>query len=173
MKIIIFTSLLMFFSNTLTVLDDSRLLFFQFDADKTAPDQLQKLLKTNHFELEPVLSAYLGVAIAAKANMESSPVLKLNKFNEGKALVEQALEDDPTNAEIRLLRLSIQTEAPSFLSYNSNIEGDKRFIIQILKTKKSPFNDNVFRRKVLIFLQKKVVLSPQEKYIVANLLRSA
>ncbi len=71
---------------------------------------------------------YLGGLQTIMANHVFSPVSKLNTFNKGKKNKEQAIKEEPDNAELRFIRLSVQKNAPWFLGYQSNIKEDTEFI---------------------------------------------
>ncbi len=70
------------------------------------------------------VKAYQGAAKAMMADRVSSPFAKYSYFTEGTELLEEAIQADPSNAELRYLRLLIQTNCPSFLGYSENIETD-------------------------------------------------
>ena len=53
---------------------------------------------------------------------------KYKTFNKGKNNIEQAVEMAPDNIEIRVIRWSVQHNAPRFLGYHQEIENDKQFI---------------------------------------------
>lgn len=72
--------------------------------------------------------AYLGALQTIWANHIFSPVSKLGTFKEGKKNIEQAIKKEPSNVELRFIRLSVQKNAPSFLGYKSNINEDTEFI---------------------------------------------
>ncbi len=72
--------------------------------------------------------AYLGGLQTIWANHVFNPISKLNTFKEGKKNIEQAIKNEPDNAELRYIRLSVQKNAPSFLGYKSNIKNDTKFI---------------------------------------------
>ncbi len=73
---------------------------------------------------------YYGALQTIWANHASNPIGKLNTFIKGKKNIEKAIAEDNDNTELRFIRLSIQTNAPYFLNYRSNIEEDKSFIIK-------------------------------------------
>lgn len=75
-----------------------------------------------------VHQAYLGGLQTIWASHVFSPISKLNTFKEGKKNIEQAIENEPKNVELRFIRLSVQKNAPSFLGYKSNIKEDTTFI---------------------------------------------
>lgn len=75
-----------------------------------------------------VCLAYLGGYQTIWANHVFNPFSKLKTFKEGKKNLERAVNREPQNPEIRLVRLSVQKNAPSFLGYRNDIEKDKSFI---------------------------------------------
>nr|WP_199162757.1 hypothetical protein [Elizabethkingia sp. ASV34] len=72
--------------------------------------------------------AYLGGLETVWAKHAVNPISKLKTFNKGKRKIEQAVQKEPENIEIRFIRLSVQKHAPSFLGYNKNIKEDLSFI---------------------------------------------
>ncbi|WP_236709623.1 hypothetical protein [Elizabethkingia ursingii] len=86
---------------------------------------IKDLLQTDS---DAVLFAYLGGLETIWAKHAINPISKLKTFNKGKRKIEQAVQKEPENIEIRFIRLSVQKHAPSFLSYNKNIEEDLLFI---------------------------------------------
>ncbi len=79
----------------------------------------------------PVLVAYKGAGLTLLARYEKLAA-RGPKVKEAVPWIEQAVAAEPNNAEIRLIRLSVQEHLPRFLKYNSNIEGDRQFIQQAL-----------------------------------------
>ncbi|RYD74599.1 MAG: hypothetical protein EOP53_17975 [Sphingobacteriales bacterium] len=76
--------------------------------------------------------AYLGGYQAVWANHIINPFSKLKTFNTGKDNIEKAIKKDPQNFEIRLVRFSIQKNAPAFLDYGQDQKSDEAFIIKNL-----------------------------------------
>lgn len=74
-----------------------------------------------------VISAYTGASkmMYAKYAKKRTELLK-----EGKLLIENAIENQPNNIEIRLIRLSVQENLPKIVPYRKNIDEDKKFIIE-------------------------------------------
>ncbi len=77
---------------------------------------------------QTIYLAYLGGLQTIWANHTFNPLAKLNTFNKGKANIEQAIQKDKENIEIRFIRLSVQKNAPSFLSYNSQVKEDEQYV---------------------------------------------
>lgn len=75
------------------------------------------------------LLAYKGAALALKSKFTSDKKSKKALFIEGITLLENMVKTDADNAEIRLIRLSIQENTPKFLKYKANIEEDKKIIL--------------------------------------------
>src|SRR5690606_2776110 len=80
---------------------------------------------------EPVLAAYKGAGLMLLARYEKLAA-RGPKVKEAVPWIEQAIANEPNNAEIRLIRLSVQEHLPKFLKYHQNIEDDRQFIRQAL-----------------------------------------
>lgn len=77
-----------------------------------------------------LLEAYKGMYYMIKADVTWNPYHKLNYFNQGKTLLEQSIQNDPTESELKFLRFCIQTNIPAFLHYNHQITDDKNDLIR-------------------------------------------
>lgn len=106
-----------------------------------------------------LLSGYKGSATMMMAKYVFSPVSKLNYFNKGKKILENAIEKDKKNVELRFLRYSIQTNIPFFLGYKGNIETDKNFLVASI----TKINDEALKTLVITYLKKYGELSEKEK----------
>lgn len=82
-------------------------------------------------------TAYFGASKAILAKFKGNPMSKLQYFKAGAKNIESAVKSAPNNSEIRFIRLSIQYNAPSLLSYSENIEEDKSYILTHFKTESS------------------------------------
>ena len=77
--------------------------------------QLMQGVSTN----TPLLQAYKGAALMMYAKQSG----KLRQsLKEGKALIESAIEKEPENIELRMVRLSVQEHLPKIVPYRSDIE---------------------------------------------------
>lgn len=72
--------------------------------------------------------AYLGGLQTIWASHVFNPLSKWRTFSEGRDKVEKAFQNDPSNLEIRIIRLSIQKNAPRFLGYYEQIDEDEKFV---------------------------------------------
>lgn len=75
------------------------------------------------------LVAYKGASVTIVAKFEKKISNKIKNFKEGAKLVEFAIESEPNNIEIRLIRLSIQENVPKIVKYNKNKKEDVAFIL--------------------------------------------
>lgn len=77
-------------------------------------------------------SAYLGAAKTLYAECEFTPWSKYTYFKDGTKLLEAAIKKQPENVEFRYLRFLIQSQSPSFLNYNDQLETDFEMISQYI-----------------------------------------
>ena len=77
-----------------------------------------------------VLIAYKGATLTLKAKFAEKRSDKKDFFKEGVSLIETATKAEPSNIEIRYIRMSVQENSPRFLGYYKNIEEDKQFILK-------------------------------------------
>ncbi len=68
--------------------------------------------------------AFSGALYCKLASFESNVIDKIKDFKKGAELLEAAIANEPTNIELRFLRLIIQENAPPILRYNTNIDHD-------------------------------------------------
>ncbi|WP_162796231.1 hypothetical protein [Pedobacter namyangjuensis] len=101
---------------------------------------------------------YKGAGTMILANHVFSPISKLNKFNRGKKLLEQAVKQDPTNLELRYLRLTIQTNVPKFLGYSKEINTDKTILINGLEQ----LSDKDLKNRIVDYLLKSSICTNDE-----------
>ena len=90
------------------------------------------------FELTDVTSnrlllGYKGAVEMGMARHASNPFKKMGFFSKGKEHLDNAINQDTSDIELRFLRLTIQVNLPSFLGYSSNIESDKNYVMNNLE----------------------------------------
>ena len=138
-----------------SMLQSARDRYFQFDQTGCPAEELFEMIPESVAKQDAVLMAYKGTARATSAECVFSPFTKLSRFKEGKALIEQAVEADPSNIEVRFLRLSVQLSAPAFLDYNSEIQTDRLQVVEGLKSNPNCLQDKDFTMKVIDYLIQK------------------
>lgn len=77
---------------------------------------------------EKILVAYKAASILVDSKFESIMGSKISRFKEGAKLLEATIKSDPSNIEMRMIRLSIQEDVPAITGYKKNIKEDKKFI---------------------------------------------
>ncbi|MBS2096918.1 hypothetical protein [Carboxylicivirga linearis] len=76
----------------------------------------------------PVSEVYLASAYMQMAKYVFSPYSKLKYFNKGKDMLEVFISKNPNNIDGKYVRYLVQSNAPSFLGYSSDMVSDKIFI---------------------------------------------
>ena len=78
----------------------------------------------------PTHKAYYGAALALKAKYGQNVKEKKEFFVEAVDYIEAAVNAEPNNIEIRLIRLSVQENSPRIVKYKTNMDEDKELIMQ-------------------------------------------
>jgi len=97
--------------------------------DKKLADDFMKIMESFTVESDALLIAYKGMSYMLEAKLSYNPYAKFAYFTRGKNLLEDAVEKNPWNIEVRFMRFCIQTKAPQFLGYSNEIELDKSFLL--------------------------------------------
>lgn len=140
--------------NMITIRD----LYAKASTSKTDSEKLKTTLEAIKTPNE-CIKGYIAVSNMIEANYVYSPYTKLSYFNKGKALLDQAIKNDNQNIELRYLRLCVQTNAPSFLGYNKQIETDKAFII----LKYSALTDLDLKKRIREYMIQSSICTELEK----------
>ena len=114
--------LLLFWFSSGPELEQVRTLFLKA-GDRSATLELYKAASEKSNESYLYMS-YQGAAQMMMARYADHPYNKLLLFIRGKEMLEQAIQDHPSDPELRYLRLIIQKNAPRILGYNESIESD-------------------------------------------------
>jgi len=131
---------------TQTSLEEMRALYKQAASSEDACSKLIKCCNNQSTYTEAIILGYKGCATIMMANHLINPFSKWSKFSSGREMLEQAISKDSTNIELRYLRFTIQTKAPSFLGYHNNISSDKLFLLkEINKLKDMQLNKLIVR----------------------------
>lgn len=160
---LLFISFLFVCSITHASLNKARELYFRCEKDTKAVNELIALISDDLAKKDPVLKGYKGAAITISADSYSNPFEKLNRFSEGKALLEEAIKLKPTDFDLRFLRFCVQSESPSFLNYRSNLAEDKDFILKNWKSLPGRVNNNAYIENTRKYLLDSKQLSASEK----------
>lgn len=107
-----------------------RALYQRAVTDEGAAEKLIKMLKPFNSKNNPLWAGYKASVTMLLAEHTFNPFKKLKYFNKGKKMLQEAVEADRTNIELRFLRFTAQSNAPSFLGYDDHIQADKKFLLQ-------------------------------------------
>lgn len=96
----------------------------------------------------PVLVCYKGANYMIQAKYTLNPINKLNKFVQGRELMEAAIKKDTADLEMRFIRYALQNNLPAFLGYDDDKETDRRFLLRNLSEQK----DDRLKRLIINYL---------------------
>lgn len=110
-------------------ISEVRMLYYKAASGKIATERFSDAMQTVPASAEATFLAYKGMSLMLKAKYGFNVYSKWNNFSRGKAFIETAVSKEPLNAEVRFLRFCAQTNAPSFLGYDDNIDADKQMLL--------------------------------------------
>ncbi|MEO8795190.1 MAG: hypothetical protein ABI390_06955, partial [Daejeonella sp.] len=82
-----------------------------------------------------LVTAYIGTLEALKAKHSWNPYNKMKFVAQSQKTLQNAIEKDPHNIEIRFMRFSIQHFTPAFLGYSKELSIDRKEIVKLFKRK--------------------------------------
>lgn len=130
------------------ITDKARINYNKAVTDKSVCNEIIKELQGSN-NVSALKIAYLGGYRTIWANHILSPIEKLKTFKEGRKLIEEAVQKESNNIEIRFIRLSVQKNAPAFLGYKSNIKEDEEF----LRKNKNAVSSEILSKNIDILLK--------------------
>lgn len=92
-------------------------------------DLINTAINTVNKSTEKNKQAFEGALIMKRAGLLKGPSNKLKEFKAGKQKLEDVLDKNKDNAELRFLRLIIQENAPKILGYHKELEEDHKYIV--------------------------------------------
>ncbi len=128
-----------------------------------AVEQMIFLLNKQASE-DPVINGYRSIAMLLHSKNSYSPFDKIKYFKNGKKLLEESVGADVTSVELRYLRFCVQTNVPFFLNYTSDIEEDKRIILQNW----SKLTDTDLKERIRLFMMRSEFCNDIEKRTFGN-----
>lgn len=102
----------------------------QAAASKEAGEKFHKLMAAYN-QQDAVVLAYKAAAEAIRAR-DASMFNKLTYVQNASKQFDQAVKLDADNAEIRFLRLSVESNLPGFLGLSQHVEEDRVFLVSTL-----------------------------------------
>ncbi|WP_166334204.1 hypothetical protein [Sphingobacterium chungjuense] len=80
----------------------------------------------------PVEKGYEAAFHMFMAKHTANPIKKMSYFKNAKSMLEDLIEANPQEVELRFIRLCIQYYSPKYLGYHSEVENDKTFVMNNL-----------------------------------------
>lgn len=148
-SLILLSSLLLAAMSQNDLLEEARSKIGESFQDEKVCDELYEKFQMAELEGNNILMGYKGALEMAKSK-HASVFKKLNYFNAGKAILEEAIAQEADNIELRFLRFQIQYNTPPFLGYKDQLKNDKEFISGNLHKLESV----ELREKISFFLTK-------------------
>lgn len=133
--------------------------FEKASPEKESCERLLTMLEPYNEHNNPTFFGYKAVGTMLMAKHTLNPFKKLSYFKKGRGMLDDAVNAEPGNVELRFLRFVSQTEAPAFLNYRGAVEDDKRFLIRSLPK----LTDPRMAKEIGKFLSSSDFVSEEEK----------
>lgn len=138
--------------------------------DKRNAGKFYKQMKAVKESDEPIMVGFKGMAEILMCKHVLNPFTRLSHFNKGKEFLEMAIKRSANNPELLFFRLSTQTNVPSLLKYNENINHDKEMLIgYLVKNKDLVKPDSALYKRIKNYLLINKYCSAQEKALIRTL----
>lgn len=92
---------------------------------------------------EAIYKAYYAASIILASKFETKLKDKKEAFKEGVTLLEAEIKKNPSLAELRLIRLSIQENVPKITGYKKNITEDKQLLIKNFNSQEASLKEHI------------------------------
>ncbi len=123
--------------------------------------EFNKYLKQSNITTATI-NAYRAASEAMMARVVWNPISKLSQVVKYAELMEEAVNSDEDNIEIRFLRLSIEYNIPKFLGMSKHLEQDTDMIVKNLSDVQNMDLDPSYGRYILSFLETTKLCTDQE-----------
>lgn len=127
-------------------LENYRSLYFSAQGEPGIKNYYNAMQSAN--ETNALFKAYKGVATAMYAEVVSGVDEKFSYFGKGKQLIEDAIQGDFWNPEIRFLRYSVQAEVPWIVNYSGNLNEDANIILNAIKNNQIDYRSDFWRKAI-------------------------
>ena len=116
----------------------------QAAADKAAGAKFYELLR-DYDQQDALVLGYKAASEAIRAR-DASMLDKMTYVQQAAHTFAQAVSQDPTNAEVRFLRFSVESNLPAFLGLSKHVEEDKEFLLKAaLRHPQSGLDEEAFQ----------------------------
>lgn len=156
--LVILTSFNYTYSNSNKELEELRILFYSSIENDDNMDEFRNKLTAifgdYNKKMGAIGTAYWGVFRTLIAKHSFNPYTKLKELKKGLEIMEEAINKDGNNLEIRFLRFSVLHHIPDFLGYNDEKKADASVITELLKNKDYSKLDFKFQKGIAEFMIK-------------------
>ncbi len=135
---------------------------FQECVSKEKTESLYKHINDTK-STEIISIGYKGAVMAMRAKFSANPFKKYSYCKDGLNILTKAINQAPEDLELRYLRIIIESNIPSFLGMNGNLNEDKNVIIARIDQEK----DLQLKRIIADFLLKGDICTDKEKKLLA------
>lgn len=133
------------------------------ESAKIAKSFLEELKLDDKTQNPALVDGYIAATNMVMAKHVFNPYSKFKYFIDGKKLLEKTILKHPENTELRLIRFAIQTNVPTFLGYNQEINADKLFLLKnYSKLDINSANDNQLKLIIKEYLVKSGLCTSSE-----------
>ncbi len=112
--------------------------------------------------------AYIGTLEALKAKHSWNPYNKLKFVGQSQKTLQNAVEKEPHNIEIRFMRFSIQHFTPAFLGFSKELDLDRKEIVKLLKKKSFGLADATLISNIAKFMIDSKRCSPADLIVLKS-----
>ncbi len=155
-------SSLLFFNPSIS---EVRELYKKAVTSEEVADQFYNALENVKKTDNAVLVAYKAASLTIKGKYAEGAKNKKIYFKNGVTLLEYIINENPNLIELRVIRLSIQENAPKVLKYKKNMSEDASFIYQHLKEVKNKDK----KAYISAYVLQSKSFSPEEKNVISEL----
>lgn len=125
---LIFTLMFTFFSFFQSDLESLRNSYSKANqSNENAKNFIELAEKKNSSDV--MISAYKAAAKVMEAKVTTEKNKRKSFVKSGATSLESLIKSNPNNAELRVIRMSVQENIPKIVGYNKNLKEDKSFLI--------------------------------------------
>ena len=103
--------------------------FYQIFSNNSFEEINEKINSLSQIKNKTIIEeAYIAALLMKKSSFEKDLKVKIKTFKKGALILEELIETNQENVELKFIRLIIQENSPKILKYNTKIVEDSNFI---------------------------------------------
>ena len=114
--------------------------------DKALAEKFNAQFKNVSEKSLPILQGFKAISELLLCKHVFSPISKVSHFKKGKRMLEAAIAASPENPELCFFRYTTQSNVPGLLNYSSDLQADKRVLINALRNGSIKGDPDLFKR---------------------------